>query len=183
MEWIPPEPRLEAEGIALRPFQVNDAAAVADACRDPAILRFTFMQEGFTQAEAVQWIDRANERWSDGHPLFAIVDPDDDRLLGEVGLNVNARHISAEGHYWVTASDRQRRVASRALGLVADWGFSNGIERLFLVIHPENVASNRLAESMGFTREGILRSYEPIKGERPDMVSWSLLPGDARPWH
>lgn len=141
------------------------------------------MQDGLTEADAVEWITRANRRWADGHPLFAIVDPDDGRLLGQVGLNVNARHGSAEGHYWVNASDRQRGVALRALGLVADWGFSTGIERLFVVIHPENVASNRLAERMGFTREGILRSHEPVKGERPDLVSWSLLPGDPRPWH
>lgn len=183
LEWFPPEPQLGKEGIALRPFRVDDAAAVAAACRDPAIQRFTFMQDGLTEAEAVEWIDRCNGRWSDGHPRFAIVDEEDDRLLGEVGLNVNERHVSAEGHYWVTSSDRQRGVASRALGLVADWGFSNGIQRLFLVIHPENVPSNRLAEQMGFTREGILRSYEPVKGERPDLVSWSLLPGDFRPWH
>lgn len=183
MEWYPPEPRLEAEEIALRPFRVDDASAVVAACRDRAILRFTFVQDGLTEAEAVEWIIRSNKRWADGYPRFAIVDPDDDRLLGQVGLNVNVRHISAEGHYWVKASDRQRGVASRALGLVADWGFSNGIERLFLLIHPENVASNRLAERMGFTREGVLRSYEPVKGQRPDLVSWSLLPGDPRPWH
>lgn len=174
---------MEAEGIALRPFEVTDAAAVADACRDPAILRFTFMQDGLTEAGAVEWINRSNERWADGYPRFAIVHPEHGRLLGQVGLNVNERHVSAEGHYWVKASDRQRGVASRALGMVADWGFSNGIERLFLVIHPENVASNRLAESMGFIREGVLRSYEPIKGRRPDLVSWSLLPADPRPWH
>ena len=183
MEWFPPDPRLEAEGIALRPFRVDDAAAVAEACRDPAIQRFTFMQDGLTEAEAVQWIIRSNERWADGFSRFAIVDPDGDRLLGQVGLNVNARHISAEGHYWVRASDRQRGVASRALGLVMDWGFSNGIQRLFLLIHPENLASNRLAERMGFTREGVLRSYEPVKDQRPDLVSWSLLPGDPRLWH
>ena len=182
LDWYPPEPRLEAEEIALRPFRIDDAAAVVAACRDPEILRFTFMNDGLTEAEAVEWILRVNSRWEDGHPLFAIVDPDD-RLLGEVGLNVNARHISAEGHYWVTASQRQRGVASRALGLVADWGFSRGIQRLFLVIHPENVASNRLAERMGFTREGVLRSYEPVKDQRPDLVSWSLLPDDPRPWH
>ena len=152
------------------------------ACGDPEILRFTFMKDGLTEAEAAEWILRANSRWADGHPLFAIVDRDD-RLLGEVGLNVNARHVSAEGHYWVTASERRRGVARRALGLVADWGFSNGIQRLFLVIHPENLASNRLAETMGFTREGVLRSYEPVKNQRPDLVSWSLLPDDPRPWH
>ena len=184
MEWVAPEPRLETEEIALRPFRVDDAAAVAAACQDPAIMRFTFMQDGLTEADAVEWIHRCNERWTDGHPRFAIVHPKDDgRLLGQVGLNVNARHVSAEGHYWVTASNRQRGVASRALGLVADWGFSNGIERLFLLIHPENVASNRLAERMGFTREGVLRSYMPVKDQRPDLVSWSLLSGDQRRWH
>ena len=182
MEWYPPEPRLEAEGLALRPFRADDAPGVVAACRDSSILRFTFMQDGLTEAEAAEWIAGSNKRWADGYPRFAIVDPDDDRLLGQVGLNVNPRHVSAEGHYWVTASDRQRGVASRALGLVADWGFSNGIHRLFLVIHPENVASNRLAAKLGFTREGVLRSYEPIKGQRPDLVSWSLLPDDPRPW-
>ena len=71
------------------------------------------MPDGLTEAEAVEWIDRSNGRWSDGHPRFAIVHPDDDRLLGQVGLNVNARHVSAEGHCWVKASDRERGVASR----------------------------------------------------------------------
>lgn len=182
LEWYPPEPRFKAEEIALRPFRIDDAAAVVAACRDPEIMRFTFMKDGLSEAEAVEWILMGNRRWADGHPIFAIVGPDD-RLLGEVGLNVNARHISAEGHYWVTASERQRGVATRALGLVADWGFSKGIQRLFLVIHPENLASNRLAERMGFTREGVLRSYEPVKDQRPDLVSWSLLPGDPRLWH
>jgi RimJ/RimL family protein N-acetyltransferase len=49
---------------------------------------------------------------------------------------------------------------------------------MFLLVHPENEASNRLAEKLGFTREGVLRGYEPFKGRRPDLVSWSLLPGD-----
>lgn len=183
VDWYPPEPGLEAEGVILRPFQVKDAAALVAACRDAAILRFTFMQDGLTEAGAVEWIIRSNERWLNGYPRFAIVHPDDDRLLGQVGLNVNVQHLSAEGHYWMKASDRQRGVASSALGLVADWGFSKGIQRLFLLIHPENVASNRLAQRMGFTREGVLRSYEPVKDQRPDLVSWSLLPGDPRPWH
>jgi RimJ/RimL family protein N-acetyltransferase len=66
---------------------------------------------------------------------------------------------------------------------VADWVFSKGVERLFLLVHPENGPSNRVAERCGFIREGVLRAYEPIKGRRPDLVSWSLLPQDPRPWH
>ena len=46
MEWVPPKPRMQGGGVALRPFRASDAAAVASACRDPDILRFTFMKDG-----------------------------------------------------------------------------------------------------------------------------------------
>jgi RimJ/RimL family protein N-acetyltransferase len=181
MEWVPPQPRLQAGDVALRPFRASDAAAVASACRDGDILRFTFMKDGLTEAEAGEWINARNERWPEGHPLFAVVDAHDDHLLGEAGLHFNPRHVSAEAHYWLAAPERGRGVASRALSLLVDWGFSKGVARIFLVVHPENTPSNRLAAKLGFTREGVLRSYEPIKGERPDLVSWSLLPTDPRP--
>jgi len=112
VEWVPPEPRLEAPGVALRPFRVSDAAAGADACRDPAILRFTFMEDDLTEAGAVDWINEATEWWSRGQPRFAIVDPDDDRLLGQVGLGVNSRHLSGD---WGDLSDSDRRANDHAV--------------------------------------------------------------------
>jgi RimJ/RimL family protein N-acetyltransferase len=99
------------------------------------------------------------------------------------GWPANEHLRSAEAYYWVSPTARRRGIASRALGLVADWAFEEGVERLFLLIHPENTPSNRLAERLGFSREGVLRSYEPFKGHRPDLASWSLLPHDPRPWH
>jgi hypothetical protein len=56
MEWVPPKPRLQGGGVAIRPFRASDAAAVASACRDPDILRFTFMKDGLTEGEAGEWI-------------------------------------------------------------------------------------------------------------------------------
>jgi RimJ/RimL family protein N-acetyltransferase len=183
MTWVPPDPPLHTAGFALRQFRVDDAGAVVAACVDPDIPRFTFMKDGLTESEAIEWIERSIEWWSSGHPRFAIVDEADKRLLGQVGVAVNEHHRSAEAYYWVVEEARGRGVASGALGLVADWVFSKGVERLFLLVHPENGPSNRVAERCGFIREGVLRAYEPIKGRRPDLVSWSLLPQDPRPWH
>ena len=42
----------------------------------------------------------------------------------------------------------------------------------------ENLASQRVAERAGFTREGVLRSYELIEGRPIDVVMFSALPGD-----
>jgi [ribosomal protein S5]-alanine N-acetyltransferase len=180
--WSPPDPPLRAGSVVLRQFRVDDARDVASACTDPDIVRFTFMQEGLTEADAVVWIERGNTWWPRGHPRFAIADPVDDRVLGQVGMAVDERHRSAEAYYWVAPGARRQGHAWQALGLLADWAFDEGVERLYLLIHPGNVPSNRLAERLGFTREGVLRSYEPFKGQRPDLVSWSLLPDDPRPW-
>ena len=44
--------------------------------------------------------------------------------------------------------------------------------------NPANEASQRLAESAGFTREGTLRRYRTRHGEREDLIMFSLLPED-----
>ena len=41
-----------------------------------------------------------------------------------------------------------------------------------------NVASMRVAERAGFQREGVLRSWVDVNGDRVDHVSFSLLPTD-----
>ena len=181
MTWTPPDPPLQAAGVELRPFTLGDAEAVAEACTDEAIVRFTFMEEGLSVDGARRWIERTQQWWPHGHPRFAAVASDDGRLLGQIGIAVNEHQRSAEAFYWVVAAERGRGIASTCLGLVTDWAFSRGVERLVLLVHPENEASNRLAEKLGFTREGVLRAYEPFKGGRPDLVSWSLLPDDPRP--
>jgi RimJ/RimL family protein N-acetyltransferase len=35
-----------------------------------------------------------------------------------------------------------------------------------------------VAEKAGFTREGVQRSWMDVRGERRDMVSYSLLPDE-----
>jgi RimJ/RimL family protein N-acetyltransferase len=67
------------------------------------------------------------------------------------------------------------------------WAFTVvGIDRLSLQTAPENVASQRVAERAGFTREGLLRAWMPTPGGRRHSVMFSLLaidttPEDSRP--
>jgi RimJ/RimL family protein N-acetyltransferase len=182
MKWLAPEPPLCSAALRLRFFTETDAPAVSAACTDPAIGRYTFMKEGLSEQEARAWIARGNAMWADGHPRFAIVDAEAEQLLGQIGMAVSDHYQSAEAYYWVAAGARRHGVASTALALLADWAFDHDVERLYLLIDPENEASHRVAARCGFTREGLLRAFERVKGHRRDLVSWSLLPGDPRPW-
>jgi RimJ/RimL family protein N-acetyltransferase len=81
--------------------------------------------------------------------------------------------------YWVGADARGRGVATTATRLAGNWAFEAVPElaRLQLRAAVENVASNRVAEKAGFTREGVLRAqrFNPRLGRRVDFVMWSLL--------
>jgi RimJ/RimL family protein N-acetyltransferase len=55
------------------------------------------------------------------------------------------------------------------------------VPRLELHVEPWNTASIRTAEGAGYRREGLLRSWEAVGGERRDMLMFSLLGTDGLP--
>jgi RimJ/RimL family protein N-acetyltransferase len=76
-----------------------------------------------------------------------IVDAGSDRLLGAIEF----RPADGTIGYWVAAGARGRGVATRALRLVCDWRSERPLR---LMTHPDNVASQRVAEKAGFRRVG-----------------------------
>ena len=104
----------------------------------------------------------------------------DDRLLGALGIsNFDWTDLTAEIGYWMAADARGRGIGTRATRMLAEWALmSLGLERLELLAHPDNEASQRLAERAGFTREGTLRRYRRRHGVREDLVMFSMLAED-----
>jgi RimJ/RimL family protein N-acetyltransferase len=111
-----------------------------------------------------------------------VVDADDGELLGAVGLHARDPQTGrCSAGYWVAPQARGRGVAARALTLLCEFAFTElDVRRIELWIEPENVASQRVADAVGFAREGLLRSYMVIADERRDMLMYSLLPQDVR---
>ena len=109
---------------------------------------------------------------------FAVCDAGSGELIGGIGARLGEDDIVEVG-YWVRADRRGEGVASRALGRVTRWAVEErGAGRVQLITHPENVASQRVAEKAGFKREGVLRGWVVIKGTRRDAAMYALLPED-----
>ena len=65
--------------------------------------------------------------------------------------------------------------------LVSAWAFvALACARVQLRADEQNVASQRVAEKVGFRREGVLRSvsFNPRLGHRVNFVMFSLLAGE-----
>jgi RimJ/RimL family protein N-acetyltransferase len=112
-----------------------------------------------------------------------MVEPSDDgSLLGGASVHdVELDQGRASVGFWLTADARGRGVATHAVRLLARWAFEElGLARIVVTCGPDNVASQRVAERCGFSREGVLRSHMPFKGGRRDTLVFSLLPGELR---
>jgi RimJ/RimL family protein N-acetyltransferase len=73
---------------------------------------------------------------------------------------------------------------TEAVQLLVDYLFATKKQhRIQLVIVPENGASRRIAEKCGFVLEGTARGAFYNDGRNQDVVIYSLLRTDPRPWH
>jgi RimJ/RimL family protein N-acetyltransferase len=169
--------------IRLRLKAESDIPAIVAACQDPEIPRWTQVPDDYTEAEAREWFELQDRRRADGSELHLIIaDAEGSRLLGSIGLTaIDWDDRRGSIGYWVAPESRGEGIATRAVTLLAQWSFDElGLGRVEIKAEPANVASHRVAERAGFTREGLLRSHALIKDRRRDMVVFSLLPGELK---
>ena len=180
---FPPPPYLRAGALAVRPFCAGDLEVVAEAATDPHIPLITKVPVPYTQAAGREFIGRQQMRLrTDLGYSLAIAYAESDRAIGQIGLWLrNLDKGRASIGYWVVPSARGSGVARQALRLLAGWALDVlQVPRLELYVEPWNLASIRTAEGAGFRREGLMRSWEQVAGQRRDMVMFSLLPADVR---
>jgi [ribosomal protein S5]-alanine N-acetyltransferase len=172
----PPQPPLVDDVVALRPLDERDARAVERALEDAEIGRWF----DNSRVSVQDVVERSSGRWESSEAAeFAILDGG--RCVGSIWLHIGPSSRATVG-YWLLPEARGKGLMSRALLLVTRWAFADlGLKRIGLLADPRNASSVRVAERAGFTREGVLRSWVDVNGERVDHVSYSLLPADLRP--
>jgi RimJ/RimL family protein N-acetyltransferase len=178
----PPEPvSLSDRDVTLRPWRVEDAPILVERINDPAIAEFMDgVPQPYSLSDADDFIGRSREGWlSGGTTNFAIVVDGTEGATGGLGVHWQDRVDGvAEIGYWTAAEARGRGIATTATRLAARWAFKAApdLERLQLRADEQNVASNRVAEKAGFTREGVLRRARLDRdGDARDMVVFSLV--------
>ncbi len=145
-------------------------------------------------AELGRRAERAEqERLSGKGVSLTVVEPPADVCLGQVDVHrVDWDNCRAELGVWITARQRGRGLARRALALAGPWLLLEaGLERVELLTQPDNEPLQRSARAAGFQFEGVLRGYfrafeglprSLIRGPdaRVDMAVLSLVRRDLR---
>jgi len=178
-----PDPPLLDGRVTLRGWRLSDVPQIVAMCSEPDVIRFTSVPVPYDADDARLWLDLHPARLAAGDgAAFAITEGGDELPVGSIGVRVMHDQGIAETGYHVVEARRGRGLATAALRLIARWTFAElPVARLQLTTHLDNPGSQRVAEKAGFTREGVLRAWADQRGARPDLVMWSLLPGDPIP--
>jgi len=103
------------------------------------------------------------------------------RLVGQMhlfGIAWGSLRSACAG-YWVAESFAGQGIAPLALAAVCDHAFlALGLHRVEVNVRPENTASLRVVEKLGFREEGLRRRYLHIDGEWRDHRSFALTVED-----
>ncbi len=82
---------------------------------------------------------------------------------------------SASLGYWVVQSSAGKGITPVAVALVTDFlFFERGLHRMEICIRPENQASLRIVQKLGFRFEGFRRRYIHIDGRWRDHLCFAL---------
>lgn len=172
-------PLLETPRLFLRRMQASDAAALFQVLSDDEVTQyydddtFTDISQASEQIEAWEtgFSQRRSIRWG-------IVRKEDGGLIGSCGMyGIHPWHLRASIGYELARPFWRQGLMTEALSALLVLGFTGmGLNRIDAVVMPENNASIKLLEKLGFCNEGLLRSYENwgSKGFQ-DLCMLSLL--------
>jgi RimJ/RimL family protein N-acetyltransferase len=175
---------LYGERVSLRPVREADLDVFIDAHQDIrnrgayfplAVPSEPSIRKGFTE----------NGFWQRDEGTLLIRNLDDE-IVGHIEFFVPVSYWDAFELSYLLYDERHagHGYTTEAVQLLVDYlTAAKKQHRIHLVIVPENAASVRIAEKTGFTREGIVRGAFFNDGRNHDVVLYSLLRDDPRPWH
>ena len=113
--------------------------------------------------------------------MLVIVNPSDE-ILGHIEFFKTVNYLDEyELSYQVYDKEQHGKgIMTETVNMFVRYLFeTKRMNRIRLVIHPDNAASRRLAEKCGFQREGTARGAWYNKGQHQDVEIYSILHDDV----
>ena len=179
--WLS-NPALEGEEVRLRPFTEADVPRIVEGLGDADTQHWlAFMPRDPDKAAGRRYLEHVTDRLATGHTVtWAFCTPEDDRLLGAVGIY----RLDAEPElgYWTHPDARGRGLTSRAAAVAVSHGFRPaaegglGLDRLAAYAASGNLPSVRVLERVGMQRVGLHRhAAHTADGAPVDLAAYDLL--------
>jgi len=173
---------LKGKSITLRPVRDTDLEKLYVFHTDIQN-RGDYFPRGILSQPAFQKQFQENGFWSKEDGMLLLVNAADE-ILGHIEFFKTVNYLDEyELSYQVYATEhRGKGVMTEAVNLLVRYLFeTKRMNRIRLVIHPDNAASRRLAEKCGFQHEGAARGAWYNRGRHQDVEIYSILHDEVIP--
>ena len=153
---------LETERLMLCAWWGEDAEAAFRIYGDPAVMRFigTGATTGSVEETATRLQRYIGHHEKFGFGLWATFEKSTGRLIGNTGLTSLDGGPEIELGYHLAKEAWGKGYATEVAGALLDYGFQTlGLKKILAVTHPDNVASQRVLEKVGMSRQGMGHYY------------------------
>lgn len=165
-ELVAPE-IIDVQRIRLRRPRPSDAEAIFEYGSDPEVARYADWPIRTTIDPIVESLRERSAQWESGAEFYWVITlPTEDRAIGSVACRV-VQH-SAEFGFLLNRRCWGNGFATSASRAIVEWVLSvPSIWRVWATCDTENLASVRVLEKAGLSREGTLRRW----AVRPNISS------------
>lgn len=186
-------PVILADGpVVLRPYRRRDAGQWSEVRRaneqwlarwEPGPVGSWYAMNSPASFRAMLSDLRRSARAGQTMPFaICLVEHGEERIVGQLTLgNITYRAFcSGYAGYWIDSRVAGRGITPTALALAVDHAFSRGgLHRIEVNIRPENRASRRVVEKLGFRQESYHHRYLYIDGDWRDHLGYALTTEDV----
>jgi RimJ/RimL family protein N-acetyltransferase len=179
--------RIGTDRLVLRRFTRRDVDNVAEAVLSslPELEKYLpWAHGGYSRDDAAVYIRDSIQSWKERKAFdFSIrLRSDPDTHLGNISIwHVSRLARTGEIGYWIRTDRTTNGIATEATEALMRLGFDLlGMHKIVLRIAVGNRASERVAEKLGFVREGVLREELLIRGTWTDHTLYSILEHEFR---
>jgi [ribosomal protein S5]-alanine N-acetyltransferase len=146
---------IETDRLRLRPFISDDMRFAFDWFADPMVRRFTPSgPDRSTEQTSVRIANYEHHQSEHGFSKWIIIERSSGRPIGDAGLLLLADYEWIDLGYRLAQPFWGKGLATEAASAWVQVGFGElKLDRLAAIVHPENHASIRVLEKLGFLEE------------------------------
>lgn len=172
---------IETKRLILREINENDVEGIFRVFSDPEVAKYDWFRPIESKDDAIKFIKRYKEEFEAGEEItWGIELRDTKELIGICCLgNFDNGARRAEIGYDLVHDKWNKGYATEAVEATVKFGLSQmNLNRIEAFITPGNYASVKVLEKLNFTKEGIVRERDLIKGKLEDGIIMSIIQKD-----
>ena len=177
-DYIYQKPVTETERLRIRPMCASDVPALTEWMPDPSI--YTYWGKGPSKGEKNPQLLFEKEEKPTKSLHLGIALKDADQIIGDIWVYLIENDRMASVAVRLSSNYQGKGYGTEALSAMTRFCFENTeLKRLWTEVDTRNIASQKMLEKCGYTREGLIRQGKMVN-TWCDYYIYGILSSDKR---